>query len=258
MNKLFLKELKSSLKTLMKENHFLVNGQAYIRVINNQILQTIDFQGFSGGDRFTVNIGIIPICADEFKSVPTHGGIRIGTLFFNGDKWWEYSNDSINEITDTIENKLLPLLDKLSSYENIYNELKKEISNIPRKERDWNDINTVIHYSSIGDECLFWLCLRNNDYNGCKILLDNLKNENLNWLNSCLKSCEENIKNTQIIKYKKMFEEYKNNYIELARKASNKYENLEKLLDNNEIEKMKTITNEYEAKNLITLEKYII
>ena len=61
MNKNFLKEIKINLKELMKENHFLINGQAYIRIVNKQVLQIIDFQGFSGGDRFTVNIGIIPM-----------------------------------------------------------------------------------------------------------------------------------------------------------------------------------------------------
>ena len=84
------------------------------------------------------------------------------------------------------------------------------------------------------------------------------KKVNENWLNSCLESSERDIKNTQSKKYKKIFEDYKKNYIEIAKKESIRIENLEELLNNKEFEKLISITKEFEEKNLNTLKKYVI
>jgi len=254
MNKIILKEIKTNLKEVMKEKHFISKGQSYFRIINKQIFQGINFQGSSGGDKFTVNITITPLCSNELPCEP-NPLIRIGQIFCNGDKWWEYGEDSVNDVIDIIKNKVLPLFEKLSDYRKIYEELKNEINDIPREKKNWTDMKTVLYYS-IGEGSCFWLCFRENDYSRCKVLLKKLKEENLKILNINLEYWEKVIKDTQSKKYKEKFEENKKRDIESAKKISNKIELLEKLLENNEIEKLKMITNEYETKNLIILEKY--
>ena len=256
MNKEFLKQLKNSLKDIMKENNFKINGQSYVRIINKQIIQNINFQGFSGGDSFTINMGITPICSYELPCLP-NPLIRIGNLFCGGDKGWNYSENSLDEVIDIIKSKVLPLLNKLSDYDKIYEELKTEIDEIPRENKSWSNKKTILYYS-IGENSMFWLCIRNNDYDKCRILLKNQKKVNENWLNSCLESSERDIKNTQSKKKKKIFEDYKKNYIEIAKKESIRIENLEELLNNKEFEKLISITKEFEEKNLNTLKKYVI
>ena len=118
MNKLFLKEVKNNLKVLMKDNHFLIKGQSYIRIVNRQILQIVNFQGHSGGNEFTINVGIEPLCVYEYSGI-SNPIMRIGSLFFNRDKWWNYTEESKEEVIDLIKNKLLPLLDSLSDYKTI-------------------------------------------------------------------------------------------------------------------------------------------
>lgn len=256
MNKIFLKELKNNLKEVMKENHFKVNGQSYVRIINKQILQSIRFEAISGGGQFCVKIGIIPICSSKLSHVPS-SNIGMKELCCNGGiEYWEYTEESIKEISYIIKDKVLPLLEKFSDYEKIYEELKTEVNDIPIKKKNGSDIKTIL-YTFIGEEYLFWVILRNKDYDKCNILLKNLKEKNLRWLNANLKSSEENIKNTQSQKYKKIFEDNKKCFIELAQKKSDRIENLEELLKNNEIEKLMSITKELEEKNLITFKKYI-
>lgn len=255
MNKIFLKEIKNNLKEVMKENHFKVNGQSYVRIINKQILQSIYFEAISGGGLFCVKIGITPICSSKLSYVPSNIGMM--ELYCNGgNEYWEYTEESIKEISYIINDKVLPLLKKFSDYEKIYEELKTEVNDIPIKKKNWNDIKTII-YNCIGEENLFWLILRNKDYDKCNILLKNLKEKNLRWLNANLKSSEENIKNTQSPKYKRVFEDSKKRLMELAQKESDRIETLEKLLKDNEFEKLIAITKEYEEKNLISFKKFV-
>ena len=241
MNKFFLKEIKNNFKELMKEKHFKINGQLYVRIINKQILQSIHFKAISGGGEFCVKIGIIPICSHELSYVPSNIGM-MDLCCNGGNEYWEYTEESIKEISYIIKDKVLPLLEKFSDYEKIYEELKTEINDIPSKKKDWRDIKTIL-YTYIGEENLFWLILRNKDYDKCKILLKNLKEKNLWWLNANLESSEN--------------EDSKKRIMDLAQKEFDRIENLEELLKNNEIEKLMAITKEYEEKNLIKFKKYI-
>ena len=41
----YIKEIKESMKDKMKEMNFKIKGQSFIRVVNKQIYQEINFQG---------------------------------------------------------------------------------------------------------------------------------------------------------------------------------------------------------------------
>ena len=256
MKKEFLKEIKNNIKDLMKENHFICEGQSYIRIVNKQILQIINFQGYSNGARFTLNIGIIPLCSVEFPFLPVPH-ICIGQLYKEEYSGWEYNLESTKKASSMIKENILPLLEKHSNYDNIYQELKSLVDSVPREEKDWNDPKVVIYYS-IDEEAMFWVCLKNKDYSKCKVLLKNMKLTNSKWLKANVKNCEENIKNTEIPKYKNIFEENKNNFIEFANNKEKSIDGLEALLEKNKIDDLMIIAENIEQKNLKTFEKYII
>lgn len=118
MDKTTLKQIKGNLKPCMKAAGFKTEGQWYVRVTNRQICQIINFQGFSGGDCFTVNIGIHPLCAEEITNYKYHNlDIRIGMLMGKGDTWWNYTKESANQVAQIISELVLPVLERCSSYE---------------------------------------------------------------------------------------------------------------------------------------------
>ena len=255
MKKPFLKEIKNNIKELMKENHFVSNGQSYIRITNKQVIQIIHFTGYSSGDKFSIEIGVFPICSCVFNILPTPR-IHIGQL--KKTEYWglEYNEESINKTKTIIEKYILPLLDNYSDYKKIYEELNQLVNDIPREKRNWDDPKTVIYYN-ISEEFMFWVCLRNGNYNKCKIILNNLKRSNEEWLKHSINSSEENINNTEIKKYKEIFVGYKKDFIEMADNKLKLLEKYEKLLDNNEVDKLMEISNEYENKNLKSFQNYL-
>ncbi len=118
MDKTTLKQIKENLKPHMKTAGFKTEGQWYVRVTNRQICQIINFQGFSGGDSFTVNIGIHPLCAEEITNYKyLNLDIRIGVLMGKGDTWWNYTKESADQVAQIIVELVLPVLERCSSYE---------------------------------------------------------------------------------------------------------------------------------------------
>jgi len=146
MTKPVIKQIFANIKDAMKEKGFKKEGQTYIRVVNGQVCQSVNFQGFSGGDRFTLNVGLNPLCANIIanpKFIPAF--IRIGYLLGTGDKWWDYTNESVNTVTDIILNILLPFFDRCDTYQGIFEEIKDEISPDPHKSYNLFNAKTALY-----------------------------------------------------------------------------------------------------------------
>lgn len=247
----YIKEIKESMKDKMKEKDFKIKGQSFIRVVNKQIYQEINFQGSAAGDSFTVNIAIIPICG--IKKVDPY--IRIGFFISGEDIWWTYTKNSISEVVNIINEKILKIMDSLTTYEELYTEIESLIDNISLYKKDNNNYKASIMYH-VGNINLFWLCFRNNKFDKCKDILKLEKDDVQVWLNRCLKVEDDFQKQVTSEKLIKRFEDNKNKLKQIAQERINKIEELNTLLNNNEFEKLQKMTNEIELENLNRLNKY--
>lgn len=129
MDKVTLKNIKENLKIDIKQRGFKTEGQWYIRVVNSQILQYIYFQGSSSGDKFYVNIGIIPLCIDNVCSPKYYrGSVRLCETSGNGD--WNYSDKSVEIVTGLIKEVVFPILDTCTTYRELFETIKPAIENI--------------------------------------------------------------------------------------------------------------------------------
>src|SRR5690348_16399844 len=77
---------------------FKRKGQAYYRIVNGQIWQTLDLQCHSFGGDFTINLSIDPICIWKKEDRLYGSSFRIGNLINGRDVWWSYNCD-MNEVT---------------------------------------------------------------------------------------------------------------------------------------------------------------
>ena len=253
MKKEYLKEIKSSLKEQMKLMHFKIKGQNFIRVVNNQIYQVVNFQGSASGNKFTVNIGIFPIFTNEGSLINPF--LRIGDFISGIDVWYDYSEDSVHEVVDVISNKVLPVLDSLTTYEKLYFDVESELDN------KLNSVDNVRNYkfaiiNTSGMINLFWLCFKNNRYDKCKQILE-LEKENIkNWLDRCLEVQDEFKKNTASERFIKKIEENKSKLVSLAQERTKFVDNLYMLLENNDIKKLTSIIDEIQFNNLKKFKKF--
>lgn len=222
MNEEVIKQINANIKSSMKEKGFKKEGLRYLRIVNGQIFQSVGFQGYSGGDRFTLNIGLSAICdrkVPNYKYFPD--SIRIGLLLGKGDTWWEYTDRSVETITDIILNFLLPLFDRCDTYQGFYDEIKNEITSEPYEGFDLTNGTTALYILTRGR--LHWLCIKVGAYD------DAVK---------CLKSVihiqEDNSSETAV---------------ELRA--------LVKRIENNDVDSILNELEDNEASNLICLKKYV-
>lgn len=146
MNMSILKMIKEYLKDTMKKAGFKVEGQRYVRVINEQLYQYIIFQGSSGGNQFTINVGIDTLLDKEIESGKcSFATMRLGMLLGQGDVWWTYTEESAMEVVGILSNFLLPKLDECSTYESMYKAMSKYINYLSDTAR----VKTTVMYNAL-------------------------------------------------------------------------------------------------------------
>lgn len=174
MDKTTLKQIKENLKPHMKTAGFKTEGQWYVRVTNRQICQIINFQGFSGGDSFTVNIGIHPLCAEEITNYKYRNlDIRIAELMGKGDTWWNYTKESADQVAQIIVELVLPVLERCSSYEALLAVADKDrIAKEVAKENDslFTPLSVVSEHMRYGT--LFYLSIAMSAYDKAAFYLE--------------------------------------------------------------------------------------
>lgn len=123
MDRETLKLIKADLKDDMKSRGFKTEGQWYMRLAG-EIYQTVYFQGYSGGDSFCVNIGLIPLCAGNTTVKSYDLQVRLGDLAYGHDEWWDYTPKSANKVAELMRTVALPILDKCVTYRGWYEFLR--------------------------------------------------------------------------------------------------------------------------------------
>ena len=116
-NNEILKLIKNNIKGKMKSMGFSIRGNSFSRLTDDGIIQEIEFQRSSSGEEFTVNINIVP----ENKDIPyINRSLRLCQLIPEAPQWWNYSEKSVEEVTDIIENKIIPIFISLSTLQGIF------------------------------------------------------------------------------------------------------------------------------------------
>lgn len=252
---IIIKSIKDNIKNQMKEMKFKVKGQNYIRIVNNQVYQAINFQRSVSGDRFTINIAILPIFAGDSYFLFPH--IRIGEFISGVDVWYDYSEESVHEVVDVINKKILPVMNFLTTYERLYMEIESALDNklnLDNNERNYK--SAIVNTSGMIN--LFWLCFKNNKYDRCKKILEWEKNDIKKWLDRCLEVDNEYKKNAISERFIKKIEENDNKLMALAHKRTSDVDNLYILLENNEIEKLTAMVDRIEKINLEKYKKFLV
>lgn len=223
MNKEIIKQINANIKVMMKEKGFKKEGQTYLRIINGQVYQSVGFQGFSSGDSFTLNIGLSPLCA---RKVPNYklfwANIRIGLLLGKGDVWWEYTDESVEIVTDIILNFLLPFFDRCDTYQGFFNEIKNEITSEPYEGFDLTNGTTALYICT--REELHWVCIKVGAYDKA-----------IQCLNSSIKISEENSSEVDV-----------------------ELRNLVKKIENKDMDSILNELEENEISNISSLKKYVV
>ena len=241
MDKTTLKQIKENLKPHMKAAGFKTEGQWYVRVTNRQICQIINFQGSSGGDCFTVNIGIYPLCAEAITNYKyLNLDIRIAEFMGKADTWWNYTKESADQVAQILSELVLPVLERCTSYEALFAVTDTVIS-----EHMW--------YGT-----LFYLSMANGEYEKAAFYLEkqiaaqrDTAEENLKWYDLVIsEATTESAKADWLVKKEEYFQFFQKDIDRLlAMKEQLKQGNCSGILD-------KIAQNE--KAGLENLSKYVI
>lgn len=154
-----IKKIKENIRTQMKAAGFKTEGLRYIRITKRQVLQIFGFQGSSGGDCFTVNIGVTPLFSRKAEDIKNFSCfLRIGHFLKQGDKWWPYTGESESEVTAILLEKLLPFLDECGTYDGFFRYCGNLINSQLDEENSNNDNNILL--CSIASADIFGICVR--------------------------------------------------------------------------------------------------
>lgn len=170
MNKNILKLIKAELKDDFKQRGFKTEGQWYMRLVNSQIYQTIFIQGSSFGNEFCVNISLIPICYNNVFVRHSGSPFRLGVLAYGYDYWWNYSVDSVKDVTSLMRKTTFPIFDDCTTYRRLFEAVKPIIGKA--EESVQNNLTAKI-FHQIDNISWARLLISLNEYEYCKILLNN-------------------------------------------------------------------------------------
>jgi hypothetical protein len=133
LTKLLHKEYHLRFKDLFAKNQFKRHkSNDYMRITGDNLLQRINIQKDSWDTGFTFNIMVFPLYLKADDLYYAFGGIH-GCEFKQGrrtanDNMWRYSDESemensLTEVFNIIQTKIMPLLDQIYDTENLINYL---------------------------------------------------------------------------------------------------------------------------------------
>ena len=257
MNMSILKMIKEYLKDTMKKAGFKVEGQRYVRVINEQLYQYIIFQGSSGGNQFTINVGIDTLLDKEIESGKcSFATMRLGMLLGQGDVWWTYTEESAMEVVGILSNFLLPKLDECSTYESMYKAMSKYINYLSDTEKE--EMNFAFNlYLTKRYNPLTMLCIKLGEYDSALICVKNEINWKKDWMEHYLIDMDRLIAEATIKKYREEWIRSKEECLSKGQKELQELSMIEEKIHKKDCGDVISQMNKTEAQNLENLKKYI-
>lgn len=152
MSILLTKAYKKVFKELTSEMAFKQKGSLFIRVVNSQIIQTVNL--FKGGTPilFTLNIGIFPTCTEVNSILLKEGNFRLEDFLNNRFERWEYEPldydntlSVVLEAAEAFKQNVSPILNEAIDY-------KSYLNFVDRYELErhghiiWNDNTRLLTY----------------------------------------------------------------------------------------------------------------
>lgn len=261
MEKACIKKIRANIKKPLASAGFKTEGKRYIRVVNGQMCQAFEFQGFSSGECFTVNVNIFGLCEREIyqgnvKFLPLH--MRIGFLLGVGDTWWDYSDESAEKVTGVILNELLPIFDRVNTYEALLHEVEEQLVDIPNEKRNPCEMSTYLFLNK------FWgnmsaVCMAVGDYDKALFCVDNHMKHIEAAHRTRVEDLQNNIEQTgNFSQYRKEFEHYLEEENNSFEKGMSFYSSIKSKLVNKEYDGLSGMLRATEEKNLACLRKYIV
>lgn len=258
MDKNILKLIKAELKDDFKRRGFKTEGPWYMRLANSQVYQTVNFQGSVSGDKFCVNIYLRPICSCNAFVKYSGYPIRLGSLAYDYDHWWDYSLDSVKEVTSLIRKIAFPILDGCTTYRGMLETAKHAI------EDEYNETPGAVR-DKPADQVLFqidgvdWirLLISLNEYEYCKFYI----NKKIRYYSNAIENNEEyermKAQTNDTVRLQRIeleMEKLKNHYI----KWRDIYKSYLEMVESGDLSEFIKETEENESKSLNALQKYIV
>jgi hypothetical protein len=246
-----MKETNNYLKPAFSALHFKRDGKWYARVINKQILQAMNFQSFSDGKEFTVNLEIIPLCWKEITDYKHAVAFGIGS-FLGSDKWWTYHNRQ--EAWDLVKEKVIPVFESISDYGTLYQALKPFIHNRPTELTGYYAEELSL---AIGGLPLFWLCVALGEIEDARACIIYEITRLRTAYQTNLEHFEKDIADTIGSRYHEKAISRKDDYHNTMDKNIGELESLYDLLDN-DVERLLALSTSHAEKSLAYLNKYAV
>lgn len=245
----------------MNSAGFTKDGKRYIRVVNGQICQAFDFQGFSSGDCFTLNVSLFALCEREIHNgnpmfIPMD--MRVGFLLQGSDIWWDYSDKSAEEVTEIILNKLLPIFERINTCKAYYREVESAIK---------PDYFGARNYGSLAEFLLgikqwgnfTWVCLKAGDYDKAMMCADNqLKRLEKQHIDAVERMQEIINQTPDDSKYMGQFKQSLTEENERYEKNASYYKLVQTKLSNGEYDDLLAEANRVEEKNMNCLKAFCV
>ena len=103
------------------------------RLTEGQVFQFLNFQKSTyGGEQFTVNVAIRPLCSAKNDFLSLLPGNRLGTMDIGKDIWWNYSTEdtgrrNFEEVYKLIIKYALPFFEATTTSEGIISSFEKNV-----------------------------------------------------------------------------------------------------------------------------------
>jgi hypothetical protein len=121
----FMQYYKDLFKKTLSPLGFKLKGKTFYRVVNHEIVQTLNVHRMRFGYTFWINIGFFPFCLDiDFKDNLTY---ELEKMTQKSPPFWEYDIHNISSIENVLNNALesvkniaIPLFEEVTNTEKYY------------------------------------------------------------------------------------------------------------------------------------------
>lgn len=148
---------KKVFKELTSEMGFKQKGSLFIRVVKQEIIQTVYLFKGSTPMQFTLNIGVFPICTENNIILFKEGNFRLEDFKKNHYTWWEYNPFNFDDMLSTINEASEFFMENVYPILNEVTDCRKYLDFINRYEIErygeilWNDNFKLYSYMKISD-----------------------------------------------------------------------------------------------------------